>query len=580
MSPVIKQSCILLISLLFSSTAFGSPINKAKARAIATKVFKQLKSIPTDAVEVETNLTKTRNATGSAPFHIFNSEDGEGFAVISGDDALPDVLAYSDCTAFPTQGEMPPALSLYLESLSAFVKDLQEGKVNAPQKSNGETTGTPVIGPLLTCQWGQGTPYNLLCPMDGGYNSAVGCIATAMAQIMYYHKWPERGMGDVSYSTDVAGVISVDFSQSTYNWSILKDRYAILDGKKPTGQMVAKLCYDCGVATRMKYSSSGSGTYDDYVMKALYTNFGYKASSIDIRRRNCFSNQEEWNNLIYSELNALRPFQFSAASSKGDDMDAAGHSFVIDGYDSNGLVHVNWGWNGSYDGYYAINIMDCYKYAFSEDQSIVIGIEPDRTGQDKTPHQYRMYVMDSPVASNSEVKTSSPFYIEISSFYNYCAYQHTFTLGIGLFSPDGKYLNDVTVPDPAHTILYKPWNGLKEYGEVKCKMPTGIPDGYYCLRLVFKEKGYDDWQLPDMVGGDYLNCIYIQIKNGTIYFNDAPTAIQSIEGAANEIIRTDYYDLSGRKLDPQSFPNGLVIKAQTLSNGQRIVRKEWVNKAK
>ena len=192
-----------------------------------------------------------------------------------------------------------------------------------------------------------------------------------MAQVMYYHKSPERGQGtnsvrvkqaDGSYNT-----VTVDFSQSVYDWDNMLDDYD-RNYSYAEGQAVAKLMLDCGVASDMQYATDGSGTYTNLARDGMVNYFGYPATA-QFLERDGYS-ESDWMNLIFNEISNSRPLLYG-----GVDMMNGGHEFVFCGYDAQGRVWVNWGWNGSDDGYYDVALLDPESYSFSAYQDMVIGIE-------------------------------------------------------------------------------------------------------------------------------------------------------------------------------------------------------------
>ena len=235
---------------------------------------------------------------------------------------------------------------------------------------------------MVTCHWGQSTPYNNLCPLGPHYDasgqpdgreyerSLTGCAATAIAQIMYYHKYPTKGQGGkasvgVPYNNPTA-TYTVNFDEATYDWANMIDDYK--EGyTEEQANAVATLMYHAGVALDMQYSPDASGTYARKVVTALKRNFGYP-ETVRLLMRADYSEQE-WMNLIYTELSEGRPIQYN-----GQDAINGGHAFVFDGYDQEGLVHVNWGWEGDKDGYYDVSLLNPSGWRFTSNQSMVIGI--------------------------------------------------------------------------------------------------------------------------------------------------------------------------------------------------------------
>lgn len=298
------------------------------------------------------------------------AKDGGGFAIVCGDR----IVGYSDAADFDISS-MPPALLEIIENVG----------LSKTAKANGALALTPAAPLLGEMAWDQNAPYNLLCPAYYGTQiSATGCAATAMAQIMRYHCWPKVGIGSHSYTPEryaVIGELSVDFSKSIYDWDNMLLRY---DEKATEEQQyaVARLMYDAGVAVSMDYGPE-SGTMSDRWPRKLVEHFGYD-EGVAIRYRSNYD-VEEWNSVIRREIDEGRPVFVTGFTELG------GHAFVFDGYDENGMVHVNWGWSGMSNGYFDTEWLTPSTQGtggsnggFNSRQLIVTNIRPPHDGAEKT----------------------------------------------------------------------------------------------------------------------------------------------------------------------------------------------------
>lgn len=238
---------------------------------------------------------------------------------------------------------------------------------------SAQTTSNVVVEPLLgNIMWDQGFPFDQLCPSG----TPVGCVATAMAQVMYYWRWPEQGMGQHTYK--YGGIThTVDFSAATYDWDLMYDRY---DGSnsEAANDEVAKLSYHCGVSIDMQYGAGGSGAWTEYLSHALTNYFSYNPNC-GIAYRTDMS-YTDWTAALNRELLEGRPIIFAGTSDQG------GHAFVIDGINAEGLYHVNWGWGGYYNGYYDICILNpsgvgtgaaISELGFCMDQTAMLFVTPE-----------------------------------------------------------------------------------------------------------------------------------------------------------------------------------------------------------
>ncbi|MEA3491310.1 MAG: C10 family peptidase, partial [Campylobacterota bacterium] len=247
---------------------------------------------------------------------------------------------------------------------------------STPKMSSGSLSAS--VTPLLWMgggsessgiNWGQGAGYNAKCPLDSrslnDNRVAVGCVATAMGQIMRYYSSPTQGRGYHSYTDPNYGIQSADFGSTTYHWSSMP--YRLSDSSSSSEiDAVATISYHAGVAVDMQYGislSGGSGAFSDDVPDALMDYFGFLYSYIAYRDD---YSAEDWNSALQNELNEGRPIYYGG----GDE--GSGHAFVLDGYHLSGYYHFNWGWNGVANGYFSLNsLTPDERIDFTQDQEAV-----------------------------------------------------------------------------------------------------------------------------------------------------------------------------------------------------------------
>lgn len=227
------------------------------------------------------------------------------------------------------------------------------------------------VSPMLTTIWGQGSPYNNQCPTWVDKNGVqqhcpVGCVALALGQIMKYWDYPVTGQGSKSYWFMVS--VSADFGATTYQWANMRNAY--LDGYSDEEvAAVATLLYHCGAAVGMMYALTGSSAMvSAYTARGMVDYFRYSSTAQYLSRQNY--SKEEWMKLIYKELSEGRPVFYA-----GNSPTQGSHAWVLDGYNSAGEVHINWGWKGGGNGYYDIDLTDT-ENDFNQQQSMIIGIMP------------------------------------------------------------------------------------------------------------------------------------------------------------------------------------------------------------
>lgn len=567
---------LFLIGMLMACGTYAFPIGLGKAASKAVKLLGK-NVVATSEVTAEARA-RLASSTFSPAFYVFNAEDGQGFVIISGDDEMPEVVAYSYTGHFDAT-KMHPGLVDMLDYYTEVVNDVRAGETTV-EKTIPSVAAAKAVNPLCATQWGQEEPYNALCPKKDGVVCPVGCVATAMAQIMYHFAWPKVGTGSSRYASGITGVgvISSNFAEHHYAWETMGKTTEDNLVSPEASKAVAQLSYDCGIATRMEYDPEGSGTNDDRAMEALYTYFSYKASTLDLKRRACYATQEEWNALVRAELDANRPVLYAGFSESG-----GGHEFIIDGYDVKGNFHVNWGWDGNADAYYSIITLNPSRtgYSFSNAQSMVCGFEPDESGEDKTPRQWRIYMYEQSTVDVESVELGTAFTVHVGRFYNYSRTAHTWTRGVALYDLNGNQLSVLSSKKNSnYTDQYLSYYGPSVPLSVSATIPKDIADGEYVLRAVFRQKEYKDFVLPDMEGGSELNQIFVSIKDGVATFIPNSVSIYNIcieknavvDGA--KVVSHQYFDVNGRPV--QKVAQGVFFDCQVLSDGKQIVRKLMV----
>ena len=310
---------------------------------------------------------------GIQDIYLFNIAGSNGYVIAAGDDCVPPILGYSEKGAVDVES-MPANMKAWLED---YAEQIRFYRSQGRPPFNSSTLMVPnhqAISPLLTCYWGQVGPYNDLCPVDADGNRCVtGCVATAMAQVMYYYR--DRSVNKTTreipaYTTEKNN-LQVDGvpAGAVIDWDNMKDRYV---GTENTDQKlaVAKLMRYCGTALNMDYGSDESTAYSSLIARALIAYFNYSSKMVFLSKSSFTANA--WDNLIYSELAMGRPVLYA-----GNAGGSTGHAFVCDGYGGNGFYHMNWGWGGD-EGYYLLSLesSDASLIPYSSNQRALIGVVP------------------------------------------------------------------------------------------------------------------------------------------------------------------------------------------------------------
>ncbi|MDO5447677.1 MAG: C10 family peptidase, partial [Prevotellaceae bacterium] len=303
----------------------------------------------------------TAKTAGKVDFTVYNKADDKGFVILDNQDQ---VLGYSDRGSFDYD-KIPDNMKWWL---SQYQEQIESGARFFNDEDDGDDS--IVVHPLLgDIEWSQGYPYCAFCPTQSGYYCVVGCGATAMSQIMLYHKWPLSGHGYYEYEWN-NGTISRNFNKSVYDWDNMLPFYRDDAYTDLQASAAARLSVDAGVSIKMKYgtSSSGSNLYSPYY--AFPRTFAY-SNNIRYLYRNSFT-LEEWEGILRDEIDAERPVFYRGQNTSG-------HAFVCDGYTKGNYFHFNWGWDGEGNGYFKIGALNVMERKYNSWNFIIVGLEPRKS---------------------------------------------------------------------------------------------------------------------------------------------------------------------------------------------------------
>ena len=371
-----KKTLLIALGALLAQGALADVLTPEAALQRAAKSD----SRRAKAISAQPSLAATtRTAAGTPAVYVFNQAGGGSLIVSASDVALP-ILGYTDAGAFDP-ANVPPQLQEMLEAYAAQIEYAEEHSAEIKDFDVRYTypTSWEYIAPLVQTKWDQGNPYNNLVPSK----YATGCVATAMAQIMNYHKFPEIGHGSNSYVDMYGQRYSMSFDEQSFDWANMLDDYSTTKANAQQINAVAYLMKACGFSTNMTYGPS-SGTQTEDAAIALIKYFDYNPNITFPQRANY--TLAEWAELLYNQLKNVGPVLYS-----GHALDpAAAHAYIADGYDGNGYFHINWGWSGMCDGFYSLDALNPLVQGtggtdyggFNFTQGMVIDIYPsDGTGQ-------------------------------------------------------------------------------------------------------------------------------------------------------------------------------------------------------
>ena len=543
-----------IILLLAAICTSAGDISYKKALEIAAAA---LNSDSKDITLINQNTTR---AGDGMRYYAFNRTSDSGFIIVSGDDRLPAVFAYSDNASLPAnQSDLPPGLKAILQMYGQVVDGVRSGNFDIEPALNTAAVHASSVQPLVSSNWGQDKPYSNLCP-EG---CATGCVATASAQLMRYHKWPASGVGNVSTIYN-GTALTVDLAQSTYDWEAMADTKEENLANQKSADAVARICYDFGVAAQMIYGSE-SGTMDTYAVKAFIDNFNYHAGDMRYLHRDCYDSGA-WMDMVKTELENGHPLYYSASTELGTPGEYAGHAFIIDGYDAQGFVHVNWGWDGASDGFFDIALLNPMSMKFNIGQAMIAGLRPNKEGEKST---YKpIIVMGGKLETNtsgvnySTSSGSGEFEIPNPALYNYNPYNYNGYATISLYKDNGELVSeDIKSGKMFSAVLSLQPNYyfIPNSTTISCKLPGKLAQGDYYLKLVTKRTDDTSWTLPDVIGGQQNNYIHVNLAGKKVTFDNKPTAIENIKADGNAAM-TEFYNISGQRISRPASGNIVIVK--------------------
>ncbi|MDY2943047.1 MAG: C10 family peptidase [Paludibacteraceae bacterium] len=512
-----KRFSFFMGMLLFVSMGMlASPRSASEAEALAAEFLQRHPALssPSGASRVASadalTLAHTHlQSDATTPAVYVFSRANEGFVLVSADDQSRSILGYADEGVFRTD-DLPANvrfwLDMYAHEIERASKSVASGAVSS--RSEYATTYT-AVSPLCSATWDQGAPYNNLCPTKSGERCVTGCVATAAAQVMYANQWPKQGTSSHSYTWN-GQTLSADFSNTTYQWSKMLDDYS---GSSTTTQQtaVATLMYHCGVACEMEYgisSEGGSAAITSRMAQALNTYFGYDAGIITLPKD--YMDADVMLDKMAADLQAGHTILMN-----GRTVNDEGHAFVCDGIQSNGYLHINWGWGGYCDGYFALSALEpadqgiggaSSGLAFTEYVSAYTNIKPDEGGKPTLT----VTADNITWTSNEQLAKTSPIYFQIDHFSNAGTNTMDGYYGFAVYQ-DG---NVVASPVSNKVVGALPAGNYFIYSQSTSVIVGDLPDGAYELSVGISQ---DSTYWPFYVAGVGEKRFPFVIQNGYVY---------------------------------------------------------------
>lgn len=367
MKKSLQLVLILMVIFLAGNVVVSAPVSVETAKTVAINF---VKNVDTNASDAALSLVYS-----SDNFYVFSNEST--WVIISADDRAYPVLGYSTESLFNIPvNEADTAVGNnfwgWMRSYEEQISYARENNLSASAEISQmwqdlkedclvPSDGTTAVEPLLTTTWGQGYPYNAMCPAG----AVTGCVATAMGQILKYWNYPEQGLGSYGYTWQGYQYTYADFGATSYNWANMPNSTS-----EPNAD-IATLLYHTAVSCRSMWGSNTgvAVTSNDNPMVASFWNY-FRMAFSSLRYVQKIDMPTTWEGTIQAELTAGRPVYY-----RGDGVGS--HAWVCDGVDQNNLYHFNWGWDGMYNGYFALTAITPGSYNFTNNQAAIIGIQPN-----------------------------------------------------------------------------------------------------------------------------------------------------------------------------------------------------------
>ena len=462
--------------------------------------------------ELEWVYTHYTKDAQSPAVYVFNIKGSHGSILVSADNKAKSILAYTREGRFDAR-DIPENLRFWLDMYAHEIAYMQ----TTPEVTlvRRQDTNYTAIQPLLdSINWGQRQPFNRLCPLVNGESTLTGCVATALSQIMYYYRHPERGRGSHSYISKTHKIaLEADFEDVVFDWdAMLADYHAGYTDVQ--ADAVAQLLYYIGVAVDMDYSTAYSAAYSIDGVVALHDYFDYD-KSVRVLHKDWLT-ETDMLRYMAEDLQAGHPILMRGSS------ETSGHAFLCDGIDERGYLHINWGWTGRYEGYFALSALDYEsqdghvssgEYAYTNDVTAYVGIRPNEGGE-AIPY----LTADSLLRTTDDpFYLGSPLTIKMVNFSNKGLYTTTGMVVCRIYDANGLLLHSIDNSSYTNNVFE-----LKEgyyYGEYKLRFKTtglALADGNYILEIAAIDA--DGNYIPIVSKGKSNQQMPIYVEGGRIVF--------------------------------------------------------------
>ena len=556
-----RRYIVLLMGIVATVAVMANGVDRNEALKKAQKCLPGRQFTESKTVA----SARGRASGGTDAFYVFNAENNGGYVIVSGDDRTKEILGYATYGNLDTD-HLPDNLKWWLDSYAAQIAALGTGMRPAAQTALGSA-----IEPLIQSKWDQEWPYNKMCP-DGNYvdydedgyetynRCLAGCVPTAMAQVMYYWKWPENCPALDEYMVKSGNSLKA-LPETTFKWAQMTDTYSYQSTEEAT-DAVAELMRYCGQAVQVRYSTGSTSGYAD--PSVLIKTFGYSKSMRELMRDDYTISQ--WEAMVYQELAAKRPILYHGASDWGS------HLFIVDGYDGQGLFHINWGWSGIPDSYYVLSLADPgtdHGMPYHYSQKGLFYMQPGKDGDVMTPllrmadsKYYSSDVKNTYVQEDANTDFADVF-LSLGIYTQYATEPESeIDAEVGWALYQGDELKQVvgsmatTIPAEKDDIVYD---------EMTVSFGAGLPEGKYQLTPVFRLPGMTEWERCE---GYAINSLMAEVTPTTLIVR-APDK-ENMSFAVNSMSVSDYLEAGSEAC----------VSANITNDGetQQLIALLWIQK--
>lgn len=529
-----KRLLFTLACLIGCLQLVANPVTLSQAREKAGQFLNKRVAKRARASAPKAKALKMMAAGKNDSYYIFNVGDEGGFVVVSGDDATEEILGYSD-TGSINPDSMPCGMRMLLDNYADQIKFLRDNGITREQNAiiRKANLAPYQIDENRLARYNQFNPYNLECPQYGSFLSrktaATGCAATAMAQLMYYHTWPNATTKEIpAYTTRTQGFEREAIPNNT---SIDWDNILRIYNQYDEDGKITKLSndeQDEAIANLMKYAGSSicmnyaeedklSGAPGQNIPYAMHHFFGYDESICFKYRR--YYNSNEWNEMLYNELRNNGPVIYFGYTDDSEE-ESEGHGFLLEGYNGDGYFYVNFGWDGQDNNVFLLDVVDGV-FNFIYKQGAVFNAKPS---QSLTISELPLRLYTEKLYPNSKCVISrandSRQFENISLWIKAANYMCTnYSYRFGFRFADSNNTNYDYYYNSGYDIEYSNYT----QGELEFSFGDNLVDGKYKIYGISKEKDADVWQLNENSENEYIDAVICNDKLALKFKNPVAT---------------------------------------------------------